>query len=328
MNFNNFIGQEELVNNLKIFLYAAAKLNKMPDHILLSGPPGLGKTTLCNCIVSYYSYYIGNNYGNETFQLKSAAPQIKDTKTLLSYLKTMATVPSCFLFIDEIHALKRKESEILLPFMEEGIFYDPDTHTKIEAKNTTIIGATTNPGFLIKPLRDRFGIKVSLQLYDEESLSIIIGNTLTKLIIELSEFSDTEVTMDSTAIQQLAKRSRGTPRIAKHLSKRIIDYVIAYIPNSDLYTVDEAFVIECMNKLKIDSKGLDELSNKYLKYLYYSPAKSASMSTLCSMLGEQKDTIEEIIEPYLLHINFVEKTSRGRKLTDKGEKHYLNKNKE
>ena len=302
LNLEKFIGQDNLKSNLKTYIESSKKRNNNLDHIVLYGPPGLGKTTLAHIISNEKNVNIHSTSG-PAFTKKG------DLVTLLTNL-----AHGDILFIDEIHRLSPIVEETLYPAMEDYkcdyiIGTGPSARVmQISIENFTLIGATTRLGLLSRPLRDRFGIPLQLNFYEP--------NDLMKIILLGAEKLNTKI--DEKPAFQIAIRSRGTPRIAIRLLKRIIDFSV--VQNLDEISVD--IVEESLKKMRIDSQGLDDMDRKYLKCISddYNGGP-VGIETLSAALLEQKDIIEDVIEPYLMQKGLVQRTSRGRILSKKGFNH-------
>ncbi len=292
----DFVGQYDNKNNLKIFIEASLKRNESLDHILLYGPPGLGKTTLANII----SEELGVNFK------ATAGPLLNKPGDLAAILTNLQK--GDVLFIDEIHRLSSSIEEILYPALEDYyldliIGEGPSARTvRIDLPTFTLVGATTRLGLISNPLRDRFGIPLRLEFYKTEELMLLIQRAAKIKKIAISREGSMEI----------AKRSRGTPRIALRLLRRIRDF--AEIENSEEVCKD--FADQVLTKLDVDSKGLDKTDYAYIKFIFHNYYESpVGIDTIAAALSENKNTIEEIVEPYLIQIGFIQKTARGRVLT-------------
>lgn len=298
----DFIGQETIKSNLNTFIKSSVKTKKNLDHIILYGPPGLGKTTLANIISHEKNVNIHSTSG-PAFSKKG------DLVTLLSNLSD-----GDILFIDEIHRLSPIIEESLYPAMEDFkcdyiIGSGPSARVmQISIEKFTLIGATTRLGLLSRPLRDRFGIPLQLEFYSPINLQKIIILNSIKLKVKINE----------NAALEIAKRSRGTPRIAIRLLKRIVDFSVVMNVN----IIDMSLVMDSLNKMKIDSEGLDEMDRKYIRCILNDyNGGPVGVETLSASLLEQRDIIEDVIEPFLMQKGLVQRTSRGRILSEKGLKH-------
>jgi Holliday junction DNA helicase RuvB len=301
-SLREFIGQESLKANLAVVLEAAAGRGDTLEHILLYGPPGLGKTTL--------AFIIGKETGSNV--KTTSGPAIERAGDLASLLTSLEE--GDVLFIDEIHRLNKVVEEILYPAMEDGVLdivlgKGPGARSiRMELPHFTLIGATTRIGLLSAPLRDRFGLTYHLDYYELPALEQIVSRSSTLL----------GTTLDAGATTELAKRSRFTPRIANRLLKRLRDFAQV----GGHATITETVALEALKRLEIDAAGLDASDYRYLQFI----AKNyrggpVGIETIAAAIGEEKDTVEDTIEPYLIQQGFVEKTPRGRVLTETAFKH-------
>lgn len=297
-SIDEYIGQEDVKENIRIFVEAAKMRNEPLDHVLLYGPPGLGKTTLAFII----AHELGTN-------IKTASgPSIEKSGDLAAILSSLE--PGDVLFVDEIHRMPRYIEEILYPAMEDfslDIIVGSEGNSrniKIDLPPFTLVGATTRAGDLSAPLRDRFGITSKLQFYTVEELTDIIKRTARVLGVEIED----------AAALELAKRSRGTPRIANRLFKRVRDFALVKGNGK----VDLSITEDALEKLKVDKMGLDNTDHELLLAIIEKfNGGPVGVEALSSSIGEEVTTIEDVYEPYLLQTGLLKRTSRGRIATDK-----------
>ncbi len=301
-DFNEYIGQSNLKENLKVFVGAAKLRDESLDHVLLYGPPGLGKTTMSMII----AHEMGTNIKITT------GPSIEKTGDLVAILTALE--PGDVLFIDEIHRLNKVVEEILYPAMEDfcvDVVIGKEASTRsvrIDLPPFTLVGATTRAGDLSAPLRDRFGIVSKLEYYSEEELTQIIDRT-SKVY---------EMEMAPEAKVELARRSRGTPRIANRLFRRVRDFAQFY---GDTIITKER-TIEALERLKVDDLGLDDVDHKYLLGIIHRfRGGPVGLEAIAASIGEEPQTLEDVNEPYLLQIGLIKRTPRGRIATSEAYKH-------
>ncbi len=288
-----YIGQDKVKENMKVYIEAAKKRGEPLDHVLLYGPPGLGKTTLSNII---------SNEMNSNIKITSG-PAITKPGDLAALLTNLSEFD--VLFIDEIHRLNKSVEEILYPALEDYtldiiIGKGPSARSiRLDLPKFTLIGATTKAGSLTTPLRDRFGIVCRLELYTVEQLQEIVTRSATILEIDIEE----------QAANEIARRSRGTPRIANRILRRVRDY--ASVLGDGKITLQIAKI--ALNKLEIDDLGLDEIDRKMLETIIVTYSGGpVGIETLAATIGEEIDTIEDVYEPYLIQLGFISRTPRGR----------------
>lgn len=301
-SLRDFIGQASVKENLKIFIESAKKRNIAMDHVLFFGPPGLGKTTLSQIV----SKELGVGFKATSGPILAKAG---DLAAILTNLKEKDV-----LFIDEIHRMNHLVEEVLYPAMEDFqldlmIGEGPAARSvRIDLPHFTLIGATTRSGMLSSPLRDRFGIPLRLEFYTEKELKIIIIKNAELLGINIADEGAGEI----------ARRSRGTPRIAGRLLKRVRDFAI--VNSSEI--IDRHIADLALTRLDVDASGLDSMDRKYLKcILEFYDGGPVGADTLAAVLSEKRETLEEVIEPYILQRGLVQRTARGRVLTMEGYKY-------
>jgi Holliday junction DNA helicase RuvB len=298
-----FVGQEEMKANLSVFLKSAKARARPIDHCLLYGPPGLGKTTLAGIIA---------NEMGAGFRATSA-PMFTKVGDLAAVFTALE--PHDVLFIDEIHRLSSQVEEVLYSVMEDFkldlvIGEGPAARTvKIDIVPFTLIGATTRTGLLSNPLRERFGIPLAFEFYKEAELSAIVMRSAQILGIPI----------DKEGAATIAARSRGTPRIANRLLRRVRDFAVV----DGVNTISEKLASESLLRLQIDDMGLDALDRRYITLIMENYGGGpVGLDTLSALLSEEVDTIEDVIEPYLLQIGFLQRTPRGRKVSEKACRHF------
>jgi holliday junction DNA helicase RuvB len=297
-----FIGQEKIKHNLGVFIGAAKKREESIEHILLYGPPGLGKTTLASIIANEMEVNIKITSG----------PAIERPGDLASILTNLE--PGDILFIDEIHRMNRAVEEVLYPAMEDYeldiiIGKGPSARSiRLDLSKFTLIGATTRVGLLSAPLRDRFGIIERLEFYEPEELAIIVSRASNLLETEIKEAASVEI----------ARRSRGTPRIANRLLKRVRDW--AQMKSNGV--ICNEIIQDALKGLGVDDIGLDDIDRKYLETIIHKfGGGPVGVDTISASIAEESDTIEDVYEPYLLQLGFIDRTPRGRTATPSAYKH-------
>ncbi|MBR0420588.1 MAG: Holliday junction branch migration DNA helicase RuvB [Erysipelotrichaceae bacterium] len=297
-----YIGQSDLKENLEVFIKAAKMRDEALDHVLLYGPPGLGKTTM--------AYILANEMGTNI--KTTSGPSIEKTGDLAAILSSLQE--GDVLFIDEIHRLPKIVEEVLYSAMED--FYIDIVVGKEEGAKSirldlppfTLVGATTRAGAISSPLRDRFGITSKLNYYSQDELAQIVKRTAKVFNTEIEE----------EAVDEIAMRSRGTPRIANRLFRRVRDF--AMVRNDGV--IDLNITRQALEKLKVDSLGLDDVDIRYLRGIIERfKGGPVGVEAIASAIGEEAITLEDVNEPYLLQIGFINRTARGRMVTEKAYKH-------
>lgn len=294
----DFLGQRNLVQNLEIFIQAAEERGDVLEHVLFCGPPGLGKTTL--------SYILANEVGSNI--KTTSGPAIERTGDLASILTNLEE--GDVFFIDEIHRLNRVVEEVLYSAMEDFVLdiiigKGPSARTlRLDLPHFTLVGATTKMGLLSAPLRSRFGMNFRLRFYDDESLLEIVERSALVLDVEI----------ESEGALEIAKRSRGTPRVANRLLKRVRDF--AQVKGD--HSITKRVVVEALKMMQIDENGLDNMDRQLLERLINDfEGGPVGLKTLSAITSEDKRTLEEVYEPFLIQRGFLKRTSRGRTATTK-----------
>ena len=300
--FSDFVGQQKVKSNLKVFIESAKLRKDSLDHVLLYGPPGLGKTTLAGIIANELNVQIKITSG----------PAIERAGDLASILTNLEE--GDILFIDEIHRMNSHVEEILYPAMEDYVLdiiigKGPSaSNIRIDLPKFTLIGATTKAGMLTSPLRDRFGVITRLEMYDEEELKFIIYRSAKIWNMKI----------DDEAAAEIARRARGTPRIAIRLLRRVRDFVVVKMENE--ITLETA--VYALTQMEIDPLGLDNIDIKYLNALIETfEGRPVGLDTISAAINEDANTIEDVYEPYLLQLGLITRTPKGRQVLAKGYEH-------
>ncbi|MDA8421956.1 MAG: Holliday junction branch migration DNA helicase RuvB [Nitrospiraceae bacterium] len=296
LGFDDFVGQDRIKDNLRVFIEAAKRRREALDHVLFCGPPGLGKTTLANIIAHELGVCIKTTSG----------PVLERAGDLAAILTSLQE--NDVLFIDEIHRLNRVVEEILYPAMEDFqldiiIGQGPGARSiKLDLPRFTLVGATTRTGLLTSPLRDRFGVIDRLTFYDPDELRKIVQRSAGLL----------QTTIAAAAAVEIARRSRGTPRIANRLLRRVRDF--AQVQGDGTITQD--LVVNAMKRLEVDEKGFDHMDRRLLLTIIDKfEGGPVGLDTLAAALSEEKDTLEDVYEPFLIQEGFLDRTPRGRQAT-------------
>lgn len=302
LSLDEFIGQNKLRDNLRVFIEAAKSRKEALDHVLFFGPPGLGKTTLAQII----SREMGVGFK------ATSGPVISKAGDLAAILTNLQ--PHDVLFIDEIHRLNSAVEEILYPAMEDGqldliIGEGPSARSvRIDLPPFTLVAATTRSGRITRPLRERFGIPLRLEFYNPKDLTVIVSRAARVM----------GITITDDGAMEIAKRSRGTPRIAGRLTRRVRDFAVV----SKVTTIDKSVADKALLRLEVDHQGLDSMDRSYMSCIVDNYGGGpVGVDTIAAALSEQRDVLEETVEPYLMQCGFILRTPRGRMISDSGYKH-------
>ncbi|MBU5260890.1 Holliday junction branch migration DNA helicase RuvB [Bacillus pumilus] len=300
---SQYIGQQKVKDNLSVFIEAARMRQETLDHVLLYGPPGLGKTTLASIIANEMNVQLRTTSG----------PAIERPGDLAAILTSLE--PGDVLFIDEIHRLQRSIEEVLYPAMEDFCLDivigkgDTARSVRLDLPPFTLVGATTRVGLLTAPLRDRFGVHARLEYYEQRDLAHIVARTA-----ELFEIG-----IDLRSAEEIARRSRGTPRVANRLLRRVRDF--AQVLGN--YAITEDIAEDALERLQVDRLGLDHIDHKLLLSMIEKfRGGPVGLDTISATIGEESHTIEDVYEPYLLQIGFLQRTPRGRVVTREAYEHF------
>lgn len=295
---DEFVGQSKVKKQLQVLLQAAEQQQRVPDHLLFSGPPGLGKTTLANIVAKETGRPLRVTSG----------PTIQHAGDLAAILSSLEYGE--ILFIDEIHRVSRSAEEMLYLAMEDFrvdvmVGKGPGaTSVPLDLERFTLVGATTRAGMLPNPLRDRFGFTASMEFYEHHELVSVLERTSRVL----------NVSLDDASFELIAQSSRGTPRVANRLLRRIRDYAQV----QKVSKIDAATTTEALEIYEIDSSGLDRLDRQYLSALAENRNRALGLGTLATRLGEEPETVEMVVEPYLIRLGLIERTPKGRLITNSG----------